>query len=417
MTMLDRLLSGVAGQAVPRGVDNKPLVTSVLLTAAVAFVIVSATGIHKASNITGVFGALVDAVVVSVLFLVITGALAWWVQRRFADSGADAAPGQDPAADTLMAPLQAALAELEATRVDMLRLINQRSLWRVPLCAAGGLAIMQLGDEPAELFERVGGLVAGAFIGYFWASYKLEEHYRQMYKDRVLPSLCQRFGDISYRAAVKPDMQRLREEHIFRQFDSVVAEDELVGSYRGLAISIVELELSVHSGDNRSITFDGLLVEIVLPRKLVGSTAIIADGGLFGNFSDWLHKQGRERVRLEDPRFESVYQVWGDDQVAARALLTPAFMERLLALADRPWLDPPLALARDNRLTLALPKGDRVNYFEPPDALRPAASREALVQLDKDITAVLAMADTVVELDPLARSVAASPPGSSPRAA
>lgn len=57
----------------------------------------------------------------------------------------------------------------------------------------------------------------------------------------------------------------------------------------------------------------------MLPRTLSGTTAVIADGGLFGNLRDSLSKERRERVRLEGPRFESVYQVWGSDQVAAIA--------------------------------------------------------------------------------------------------
>lgn len=79
------------------------------------------------------------------------------------------------------------------------------------------------------------------------------------------------------------------------------------------------------------------------------------------------------------------YQVWGTDQVAARALFSLAFMERMLALAERPGFDPPLALARDNRLTVTMPKTRRKDLFEPPIYLQTAASGEALVQLDKDI--------------------------------
>jgi hypothetical protein len=49
---------------------------------------------------------------------------------------------------------------------------------------------------------------------------------------------------------------------------------------------------------------------------------------------NWLAKLGvkEPRVRLEDPVFEKAFEVYGSDQIEARFLLTPDFMERLLGL-------------------------------------------------------------------------------------
>ena len=41
---------------------------------------------------------------------------------------------------------------------------------------------------------------------------------------------------------------------------------------------------------------------------------------------------GLRKVGLEDPHFEKIFEVFGDDQVEARAILTPVFMEELVAL-------------------------------------------------------------------------------------
>src|SRR6185503_18958233 len=127
--------------------------------------------------------------------------------------------------------------------------------------------------------------------------------------------------------------------------------------------------------------------------------AVVSDEGAFGNFRDRMKANGRQRVRLEDPVFEKVYEVYGDDQIAARALLNPAFMERLLALGERPDFGRPLALCSGRWLTFAMPKRLGRNLFEPPSFQKPAASREALVQLRKDIAAVLSAADAVIDLD------------------
>jgi hypothetical protein len=54
-----------------------------------------------------------------------------------------------------------------------------------------------------------------------------------------------------------------------------------------------------------------------------------------------------------------------------------------------------------------IPKQGSINYFEPPSVFRPAAGRGAVKRLDEDIAAVLAVADAVVDLDPLGRGFVA----------
>lgn len=323
-------------------------------------------------------------------------------------------------ADAAAAQLQPVLDELEATRREVARQIRRRALRQVPLGAAIGagtgvvfdlwMLIRHARKLPnifgfASLFASL--VVLGVFIccggacGYLWAARTLSENYRSLYKKRVLPLLAARYGAITYRTAAPPNMKPLREEHIFPEHDRAVAEDELVGVIHGCALRIVEFKLIARRGKHEYTSFDGLAVEIGLPRNLAGATAVLADGGAFGNFRDWLTASGRQRVRLEDARFERVYQVWGSDQVAARALLTPAFMERFMALGDRPGFGRPLALARDNQLTVVIPKRGRIDYFEPPSVFRPAAGPDTVRRLDSDIAAVLAVAEAVVDLDPL----------------
>ncbi|MDW6023882.1 DUF3137 domain-containing protein [Mesorhizobium sp. BAC0120] len=371
---------------------GKAVITGAAALAAAAFTAVLVVSLWHSPDLAGLVGGLVLGFVTGLVVLgVAAGATLFWLL------GSVSSP--DPAAaDALITPIKPVLDELEATRRDTVREINRRARWRVPLCAVGAFALAGL-DGTADLSDLVFTAAGGGFAGYAWASLALGNRYRSMYKQRVLPLLAARFGDITYRPAAMPDMRQLSEERLFRSFDRATAEDELAGTYRGLAVSIVELTLHVGSGDERRTSFDGLLVVIGLPWRLKGTTAVVLQSGLFDRVHDWLARNGRERVRLEDPRFENFYQVWGNDQIGARALLTPAFMERFLALGDRPGLGRPQALARDDRLLLTVPKAGGGDYFEPPSYLRPAASREAILRLDRDITGVLAMADAVIDLD------------------
>jgi hypothetical protein len=257
----------------------------------------------------------------------------------------------------------------------------------------------QYSDDAGDLGDLVAFIVVGGIGGYLWASFSLSNSYARLYKGNVLPRLAATFGDLSYRHAVAPNLAELREESVFRRFNHVHADDELFGAHRGLPLNIVELKLDSGSGKNKRTVFDGLLVTIDLPRDTHAITAIISDAGDFGNFAERMSKSGRQRVRLEDPVFEKVYEVYGTDQVAARALLHPAFMEKLLALGELADFGRPFVLCSGRMLQIAMPKRMGRQLFEPPSFRKPAASRETLVQLRKDIEAVLAAADAVIDLD------------------
>ena len=90
-------------------------------------------------------------------------------------------------------------------------------------------------------------------------------------------------------------------------------------------------------------------------------------------------------MQLDDVTFEQRYDVYSTDQIEARALLTPAFMERFMSLAESSGFSLPGAMAEGNTLIVALPKrmgaGD---LFEPPPYWKPAGG-DALVRLQDDI--------------------------------
>jgi hypothetical protein len=369
--------------------------TAFAVLAVVAGLALAITTIVRRPDWEGVLGGLFGGFFVALLIM---GGGAWvviWLAS--APKRPDTAGGAE-----LEASLGDVLAELEKSRLETIAQINKRAFWRVPLCVAGGIGVWILGqftDEPGDLFDFAAmGIVAG-IMGYVWASMSLSNQYARLYKEHVLPRLAATFGDLSYRPAVMPDMEMLRAEHVFRKFDSASADDEIFGTHRSLPLRIVELKLESGSGKDRSTVFNGLLVTIDLPRDTNAVIAVVSDEGAFGNFRDRMKASNRQRVRLEDPVFEKIYEVYGTDQIAARALLHPAFMEKLLALGDLIEFSRPLVLCAGRQLQIAMPKRIGRDLFEPPSFQKPAASRETLVQLRKDIEAVLAAADAVIDLD------------------
>lgn len=339
----------------------------------------------------GVFGGLL-------LALVIMGAGAW--------IGISLATGpkipDTEGGDEIAAALKDILEELEAARQHAIEETTRRSLVRVPLCAIGGAVFAitgQFSNDPPEFMELIALIILPAIGGYVWASFPLSSQYHRLYKDKVLPRLAATFGSLDYRQAVTPALSELKTEGIFREFDSAEADDEIFGTYRNLPINIVELKLTHGSGKSERTTFDGMLVTLDLPRDTGAVTAVISDAGAFGNFVNRQRNRKRERIALEDPMFEKIYEIYGTDQVAARALLHPSFMEKLLALGELQHFERPTVLCTGRLLQIALPKRGSQNLFEPPSFRKPAASQETLVQLRKDIAGVLAAADALIDLD------------------
>lgn len=345
--------------------------------------------------LTGLFGG-------GLVALMLAGAGAWAVMLFVLRPARRIVERQDAVYDA-DDDLGRILGELEIARLDTQRRINASAAWRIPLCLLGAVGLWVLSqttDDPSDTGDLLAFMAMAAVGGYLWASWSLGEAYRRTFKARVLPRLAAGFGPLAWRPA-EPRLDDVR--RLFPAFDDHEAEDEIYGDYRGLPLSIVELKLTRRRGKNTVTVFRGLTAAVTLPRGLAGTTVVVPDRGLFGNLARSFREGAFQPVRLEDPVFEKAYEVYGTDQIAARALLTPAFMERFMAMAASGRFGAPVALVQDNHLLMALETlGDR-NLFEPPSYRKPAAGREALTQMREDIAAVLKAADAVIDLDQAAR--------------
>jgi hypothetical protein len=372
-----------------------------LALGAVVAVAIAWSSIHKTPGLegwlTGIFAGLF-------LGLLVAGAGAW-AAMLFVLRPARRAAEQEAAVFEPGDELGRVLAELEVARLDTQRRINAAAVWRIPLCILGAVGFWlatQFGDDPADTWDLLMFMGAAAFAGYFWAASGLSQAYRRLYKERVLPRLAASFGPLDWRPA-QPPLDEFKRHRLFPDWDACEAEDEIFGDYRGMPLSIIELKLTKGSGKNERTIFHGLTAAVTLPRGLRGTTVVIPDRGMFGNLAERLRGGPCQPVRLEDPTFEKAYEVYGSDQVSARALLTPAFMERFLAFAGAGHFGAPAALVQDNRLLMALGTMGGRDLFEPPSYRKPAAGREALTQLHDDIASVLRAADAVIDLDQAAR--------------
>jgi hypothetical protein len=121
-----------------------------------------------------------------------------------------------------------------------------------------------------------------------------------------------------------------RSSGLVEPFETAGVNHILVGNAQGVPFGIAEVALLDGKGYRM---FGGVLASFQLARPRPGLTIVARDRGLLGNL---LARAGSdiERLPLEDPAFEGVFEVYGDDQVGGRVILTTTMLERLKALDE-----------------------------------------------------------------------------------
>lgn len=243
------------------------------------------------------------------------------------------------------------------------------------------------------------GMIAGVFTAFVIAAIAaapfnaLRTEVKHGLNDRLAAAF-------ELRYAPKPDspaqFDSFRSHGLVPRSDQRSFEDHFSGEAHGAAFELYEAELKQRRRSRKRTyyvtVFRGVLIRIAFPRTIEGVTLITRDQGIF-NALDGLMRSanGRrlERIGLVDPRFERIFQVYGTDQVMARYLMTPTFMERVLALETalkgknvRGVFDEALADGfGQGELLLAAETG---NLFEPGSLFKPLNMRERVQVLYRD---------------------------------
>ena len=119
---------------------------------------------------------------------------------------------------------------------------------------------------------------------------------------------------------------------ISSKFDREIYEDRMKGEAHGAKFEFHEAHLLKRRNSSKNTswktTFRGQFLVLNFPRRSFGRTVVVRDKGPRNPKT----KDGMKRVGLADPVFEKAYEAYGTDQVEARYLLTPTFMQRLVDL-------------------------------------------------------------------------------------
>ncbi|WP_454974143.1 DUF3137 domain-containing protein [Capnocytophaga gingivalis] len=214
---------------------------------------------------------------------------------------------------------------------------------------------------------------------------------------------------------ISPDFQYIEKGHIgigdllasflFRQerYD-LTGGDQIVGHYNGIPFQSCNLALTYrptisNEKEPDRVAFYGNYFVARSPKTFEHPIVIHPVKSFFGTLNDndiaaYLNTGG-ERIRLEDPEFQKMFEVYCDDQVTARYVLTPAFMERLKKLNERYKGQVYIAINTDN-IVIATNRGNVLSSVDSPiGALFQKIDLNLVTEVYEELVEQLQMIDTL----------------------
>lgn len=293
------------------------------------------------------------------------------------------------------------VAEFEARRVAMVQRLRGR-LWvflilGAVIAGAGGYITA---EYVTEEHDATIGLTIVALAFLWWWTYAPVRRYRRSIKSEIYPDIFRYFGpDFTYQVEGPLTAASLAASGIVPGYDNETREDYISGTYNDVGIELTEALLTEQrgTGKNRRTVevFRGMFLRFAMNKSFDGHTIVTKDAGRIGNwFSGSL--SSLERVALEDPVFEKQFEVLSSDQVEARYLLTPSFMERLLELS-RVFGGRKIRCAfYDDRLLFLIESNH--NRFEGGSVLEPETFVDEIQSILAEMPVLFGIIDTL-ELD------------------
>lgn len=280
----------------------------------------------------------------------------------------------------------------EAGRLTAMDVYRVRRNWgAVAAAAIGAATFWRFGDV-------INALIFGgaAFAGAHWYAYQPLQAVEAGTKQQSLDAIATAIGCNYQLAGFEPDaLPRFNEIQLLPGCDRSNYQDCFRGAYHGCAFTFyeghLERRVQTKNGSRWHTVFRGQLIRIEFPKAFQGVTVVRRDAGLFNVLQRWTTKL--QRVGLGDSRLEKAFEVYSNDQVEARYLIHPVFMERLIALETQ---------FKGKKLRCAFEGGDLLIAVEGGDKFEIGSMFKPLNNIDRaraiiaDVTEVMRVIDAVL---------------------
>lgn len=311
-----------------------------------------------------------------------------------------ATPGEGT--DPTLGPI---LARLSALQIDLAARRRKALVTYMPVVVVAALVLCYFVIRDNGFNIVLVALLIGLplIFGMAFISGPFQGKFRETFKADVLPSLLARHGQWDRRSGYDIELSGAAAMAAVPIHSIIQVDDAFVGTHRNVPVEVAELMLLTPSrragrrrrGGPKKSHHSVLAITIHLDRPVPAPSAVIdaqRDQRYFQSIA-----QGMQAVELEDVVFNSVYDVYSSDQIGARALLTPAVMQRVIEVADGKEFLPPTLYAREGKLQIFLTTYNERNLFEP-GAVAIADMNHHVESIDRDLGNAFAIVDTVIDM-------------------
>jgi len=269
--------------------------------------------------------------------------------------------------------LQQALAQTEVER----RRAHAGLMTRLTVVAAFAMAGALLDFKLAVLIAVLGAFPIASYVRK--KTKLISAHFHRVALPLMVADACPALSCLPGKAT---DVGEFNASGLFDRPDRYQAEHLFAGQIGETAVRFGMVNVEDYRDKRYSTLFAGLFIVADFSKEFVGRTLVRP--GSPGIVEKWFG----DLVQLEDPRFMEKFYVTTTDQVAARYILTPSLMERIMQQRGKRRLHH-LAFV-DGLVALAVPYDHTV--FEI-SLMRPADDAAQLARMRAALNTVVSLID------------------------
>jgi hypothetical protein len=300
---------------------------------------------------------------------------------------------QDSAINALYTgKIEPVLQQREVERISALRAFWRRLVICGLLSVGIGFAILNLfeNEEPGVWAFMVCGVLTWI---YAWSPV---DAVAKATKAQALQIIADAIGCSYSLTTFAPDgIELFKEMSLLPGYDRAEWNDRFAGVHHGCAFAFfdghLEEKVQTKNGTSWKTVFRGQLICIDFPKKFLGTTVVRRDAGFF----NFLQRKftNLQHVSLPDSRLEKAFEVYASDQVEARYLIHPVFMERLLDMEAHFKGERLRCAFFKGKLLIAIEGGDK---FEIGSMFRTLLNEDRVRGVLKDLAEIMKVIEAVL---------------------
>ena len=208
----------------------------------------------------------------------------------------------------------------------------------------------------------------------------IKKIFEQRLKDKVMPVVCGCFEKLKW------NCNMYFESGVLRRFTGESYDDMFKGSYKDVAFDIVECSLYRGTRKQKTNIFSGVIVVLNMNKNFTCHTVIKPNT---------IEKQSPlkklRHTELEDIEFNKKFDVYTNDEVEARYLITPSFMERLKNIKTVFTASKVSCAFYEKQLVVALSTSQ--DLFSIGSLIKPVTDEKQFTKMFEEILSIIKLID------------------------